>query len=169
MLRNEYLIARRRYEPESTRLVIIAESPPASGLYFYNPEGRVTEPLFKALMRQLGFSFSRKADGLQKFQQFGWVLVDATYEPVSQLIDAQRSKVIVRDYRLLLDDLNRLTPDRSAPLILVKTTVCRTLEPRLVSDGFNVLNRGIAIPFPSTGHQSQFHKKFSTVRNSAEF
>jgi hypothetical protein len=31
--RNEYLALRRRYEPESIRL---AESPPASGKYFYN-------------------------------------------------------------------------------------------------------------------------------------
>jgi hypothetical protein len=37
--RNAYLSMRRRYEPDVVRLVIITESPPASGLYFYNPTG----------------------------------------------------------------------------------------------------------------------------------
>jgi hypothetical protein len=53
--RAEYLDLRQRYEPESTRLVIIAESPPASGRYFYDPAGAPSEPLFAALMRQLRF------------------------------------------------------------------------------------------------------------------
>jgi hypothetical protein len=48
---HDYLSLRSRYEPENIRLVIIAESPPASGLYFYNPTGARSEPLFAALMR----------------------------------------------------------------------------------------------------------------------
>jgi hypothetical protein len=31
----------RRYEPDVVRLAIVEESPPASGLYFYNPTGVV--------------------------------------------------------------------------------------------------------------------------------
>jgi hypothetical protein len=168
MLRNDYLAARRRYEPENVRLVIVAESPPASGLYLYNPEGRITEPLFNALMKQLGYSCTRKSDGLQRLRQCGWLLVDATYEPLSHLIDNERSKIIQRDYQLLCDDLKSLTPDRSTPLALIKADVCRILEPRLVRDGFNVLNSGNAIPFPSTGHQKQFHEKFGAILSSAK-
>jgi hypothetical protein len=169
MLREEYLALRRRYEPEHVKLVVVAESPPASGLYFYNPEGRVTEPLFSALMKQLDIHCGQKADGLLKLQQCGWLLVDATYEPVNQLRDSQRREVIERDFRLLCDDLQTLTPDRSAPLILIKENVCRTLEPGLVRAGFNVLNRGIIVPFPSTGQQNKFHEKFDTVRRSSTF
>jgi hypothetical protein len=51
MKRGEYLDLRLRFEPEPLRLVIIAESPPASGLYFYNPIGARSEPLFAALMK----------------------------------------------------------------------------------------------------------------------
>jgi hypothetical protein len=80
---HDYLSLRSRYEPENIRLVIIAESPPASGLYFYNPTGARSEPLFAALMRQLGISPISKENGLLEFQRRGWVLVDATYEPVN--------------------------------------------------------------------------------------
>jgi len=31
--------------------VIIAELPPISGKYFYNPKGEISEPLFAALMK----------------------------------------------------------------------------------------------------------------------
>jgi hypothetical protein len=95
------------YEPEHVKLVVVAESPPASGLYFYNPEGRVTEPLFSALMKQLDWHGNDKAGGLRKLQQWGWLLIDATYEPINQMSDSQRLRVIERDFDLLGDDLKK--------------------------------------------------------------
>jgi hypothetical protein len=161
--RNEYIDLRRQYEPRTVKLAIVAESPPASGLYFYNPTGLVSEPLFLALMKQLHVTPKTKAEGLRAFQENGWVLVDATYEPVNKLTDAGRNGIIQRDYGLLREDLTTLMPDRRTPLTLIKTNVCRILEPKLVADGFNVLNRGRAIPFPSSGQQNAFSRIFATV------
>jgi hypothetical protein len=123
MKRRDYLSLRRRYEPEpeKVKLVLIAESSPASGRYFYNPDGAITEPLFAALTRQLGISPVSKQDCLQDFQQRGWVLIDATYEPVNTLNSSKRDSVIARDYPLLRDDLTSLIPDRAMTLILIKT------------------------------------------------
>ncbi len=169
--RNEYLDLRRRYEPEtgSIRLVLIAESPPASGKYFYDPTGVPSEPLFAALMKQLGLSRlpAAKEAGLCELQRRGWVLVDATYEPVDRLSTSGRKKVIDRDYPLLRGDLEKLTPDHSAPVVLIKANVCRILAPKLVHDGFRVLNGRHAIPFPSTGHQIRFHEQFSAILKAA--
>jgi hypothetical protein len=147
--------------------VVVAESPPASGLYFYNPDGRVTEPLFSALIKRLDIRCSEKSEGLSELQRRGWLLVDATYAPVNRLSDTARRKIIERDFQLLCDDLTKSTPDRSAPLILIKQNVCRILEPLLVRNGFNVLNRGTVVPFPSTGHQRLFHEKFDTILQRA--
>jgi len=162
-MRNEYLTLRRPYEPDNVKLIVVAESPPASGKYFYNPEGRITEPLFAAMIKQLGFSCTNKANGLLKFQQCGWVLVDATYEPVNKLNHSGKIKVIERDYPLLRDDLARMTPDRLTPLVLIKANVCQFLEPKLLKDKFNVLNGGIRVPFPSTGQQKQFREKLGEI------
>jgi hypothetical protein len=175
MTRDDYLSLRRKYEPKPAKLAIVAESPPASasGRYFYNPKGKPSEPLFSALMRQLRFSARTKEDGLAEFQQRGWVLVDATYEPVNKHADSgrniaisQRNSVIERDYPKLRDDLDRLMPDRSTPIILIKANVCQVLEPKLAKDGYTVLNRG-SIPFPSHSHQKKFHQEFSAVVKSA--
>jgi hypothetical protein len=54
--REQYLSLRRQYEPEAIKLVIIAESPPASGRYFYDPTGAKTEPLFAALITCKGIA-----------------------------------------------------------------------------------------------------------------
>jgi hypothetical protein len=102
--RDHYLRLRREYEPESIRLVIIAESPPASGKYFYDPTGSAKEPLFAAIMQQVGLSPVTKEDDPRQLQEQGWLLVDATYQAVDRLArDASRDRdeVIVRDYRLL--------------------------------------------------------------------
>jgi hypothetical protein len=59
------------------------------------------------------------------------LLADATYEPVK--VDAykkvERNEIIMRDYPLLRDDLLSLTPDRSVPIIVIKSNVCELLDP----------------------------------------
>jgi hypothetical protein len=172
MERNEYLAFRRRFEPPNVTLVIVAESPPASGKYFYNPGGKTSEPLFTALMKQLGVETkkqpgieAKKADGLEKLRERGWVLIDATYDQIDGRSENERKRVILRDYGILCDDLTQLLGVRwrDVPLILIKKNVCEILSPMLKETGFNVLNKGCTIPFPSTGNQRRFCEKFREI------
>ena len=165
--RSEYLDLRHHYEPRSVKLVVIAESPPASGLYFYDPTGALSEPLFAALMKQLRLSPTTKEEGLREFQRSGWVLVDATYEPVNKVTRSRRDRIIDRDYPLLREDLATLMSNQLTPLVLIKANVCRILESRLAQDGFNVLNRGRVIYFPSTGRQKDFFQQFGAILEDA--
>jgi len=161
--RDDYLSLRRPYEPENIRLVIVAESPPKTGKYFYNPAGVVSEPLFAAMMRQLECRPTTKDEGLREFQRRGWVLVDATYQPVDWLSEKERAAVILRYYPLLRADLTAILPDKSIPIILVKKNVCQILEPKLKEDGFNVLNKGSLVYFPSHSRQPDFHRQFGKI------
>ena len=167
MRRSEYLSFRRNFEPASIKLAIVAESPPASGKYFYNPMGAISEPLFSALMQQLDCMPTSKESGLVEFQKRGWILIDATYEPVDRLSEKEADKIIVRDYPLLRDDLANLLSDRSVPIALLKANVCRLLDPLLTQDGFNVLNKGRSVYFPSTGRQRDFKRQFCAILKSA--
>ena len=174
MERTEYIALRAQYKPASVKLAVIAESPPSSELYFYKP-GRRSEPLFGALTKLIGLdpsTLSTKEDGLHKFQQRGWILVDATYQPVNKIPPgSRRDQIIIRDYPVLRADLLQLTPDRAAPLLLIKVNLCRILEPRLVRDGFNVLNRGSSCRFPAPANNESFGKGFAQYLNfaTAEF
>jgi hypothetical protein len=165
MQRNEYFALRGAFKPSNVRLVIVAESPPAAGKYFYNPDGKENEPLFRALMKQLGAEITKKANGLRQFKEAGWVLVDATYEPVDKLNETGRKCVILRDYATLCDDLKQLlgTRWREVPLVLVKKNVCQLLEPKLKETRFNVLNKGRDIYFPASGQQRKFHEQFREI------
>ena len=53
LTRAEYFCLRDRYLPDHRKIVVVLESPPKSGLYFYNPEGLVSEPLFRAMMKDI--------------------------------------------------------------------------------------------------------------------
>ncbi len=163
--RSEYLSFRRKFEPTNITLVIVAESPPTSGKYFYDPDGEVGEPLFNALMKQIDIQTKTKSEGLRKFQERGWLLVDATYEPVNSLRTSDRNSVIDRDYLELCGDLKRLlaTRWREIPLVLIKANVCELLEPTLKENGFNVLNKGRIVYFPATGRQRDFNRQFRAI------
>lgn len=163
-MHEQYLAFRRRYMPEDLRLILIAESPPVSGKYFYNPDGRTTEALFTALMRQIGCRPSTKEEGLAAFRSKGWLLVDATYEPVNgDKKNRMRKCVILRDHVHLAADLRELDPFRRVPTVLIKANVCKILEPLLLNDGFPVLNKGPVLYFPSHGRQPYFHRQFPQV------
>src|SRR5262249_31734386 len=125
-------------------------------LFFTTQQAPPREPLFAALMKQLRLSPTTKEEGLREFQRNGWVLGDATYEPVDKVAHSRREHTIDRDYPLLSENLAALMSDRSMAMILIKENVCRILEPKLAHDGFNVLNRGRVIYFPSTGRQKDF-------------
>jgi hypothetical protein len=167
---NPYLDLRRRYEPKPPKLIIVAESPPEPKpdfKYFYEPTGLTNEPLFSALMKRIHFNKPlTKAEGLSEFQRRGWFLVDATYQPVNKTRKIA-DEIILRDYPLLMADLNELTPDRRVPVILIKANVCELLKPKLVNDGFNVINHDVDPPFPSHGWQPKFHEKFDAILNTA--
>lgn len=158
--RSYYLALRDKYRPSAVGLVFIAESPPESGKYFYDESGRVTEPLFRAMMQDiLLLQPKTKTEGLVAFKNKGCMLVDATYSPVNAIASrVKRNEVILADYPALVADLLEISPDRSVRIILIKANICRLLEPRLLHDNFRVLNNGLIIPFPSSGQQGNFRR-----------
>ena len=161
--RDWYLSLRRQYGPAHVRFILVAESPPISGRYFYDPTGSVSEPLFRAIMQCRELDPATKDAGLCDLREAGWILVDSTYEAINALTGSDRDKIIIRDYPLLRDDLLTLVSDRRIPLILIKANVCQLLAPRLSEDGFNVLNRGRTVYFPSHGRQNEFQQQISTI------
>lgn len=165
--REYYINLRRRFEPRKIKLAIIAESPPASGRYFYDEAGKSSEPLFTALMHYVGLEGrpNQKTDGLRLLQNKGWILVDATYQPVNKIPDKEADKLIVNSYTDLCLDLESLG---RPPVILIKKNVCKILEPKLTKDGFKVLNSGRIVYFPSHSRQTDFHRQFSAILNRLE-
>jgi hypothetical protein len=161
LTKTEYAGMRARYTPRCSKIIFILESPPISGKYFYNPEGRTSEPLFSAMMKDvLEMSPKTKHDGLTEFATHGYLLIDATYVPANLpgSASAQNNSAAVQiqqDFPLLVEELNRHV-QVDTRLLLVKANVCRLLDKPLKQHGFGVLNGNLAIPFPSNGQQPRF-------------
>jgi len=163
MNKEHYLGLRNRYKPDQIKTVFILESPPVSGNYFYDETGRVTEPLFSAMMKLLKYKPRSKKDGLKYFSSTGHFIIDSTYEPVNKLEGVARENAILRNYDDLVKDLKILGDSNKIHFILIKANICRLLQGKLIEDGFNVVNKGVIIPFPSTGQQGNFRKIIADV------
>ncbi len=158
-----YLKLRKKFLPKKITKIFILESPPVSGKYFYNPDGKTTEALFNAMMKSvLDIQPKNKLDGLTQFQKKGYIVVDSTYTPINRMSDIERNKTIINDYHFLILDLKKLVNNKTK-IILVKANVCKLLESKLVTDGFKVANNGLMIPFPACGNQNKFKEKIQLL------
>ena len=131
LTRTEHLRFRDRYLPEHPKIVFVLESPPKSGLYFYKPEGSVSEPLFRAMMNDvLEIKPQTKEEGLGEFASRGFFLIDATYTPVNHLSGRAKEVVILNQFPLLVEELNKYAEPETR-VVLVKANVCELLGPKL--------------------------------------
>src|SRR5271170_4461660 len=148
-----------KYQPERTRILFVAESPPLSvDRYFYFENVKGHDWLWIALMKALYPSEwagtkterQRKAYWLTKFQKSGLRLVDAVKEPLS---GTPQSRVvqIKASAPTLISEIRAIGPDR---IVLIKKTVHDALFQQLRDAGFLVINE-TALPFPATGQQKR--------------
>jgi hypothetical protein len=163
MTKPDYLKFRDRFTPPNPKIIFVLESPPASGRYFYNPDGPITEPLFRAMMKDvLEIAPDSKEQGLTQFAAGGYLIVDATYTRVNKLKDKEADAIIDRDFAELVEDLREHAGPGTA-IVLVKANVCALLESKLKDAGFNVLNKGVSIPFPGSGQHTNFRNSVRAV------
>lgn len=163
-----YSQLRAPWLPASPTLIIIAESPPESGLYFYDEAGSPREPLFSAVMDSIVRIDppATKSEGLAAMQAAGCVLLDATYVPVNSLSEAGRKRFILEGFEELCARIDALAPDKNVPILLVKANVCELLEPLLTARGYTVLNKGRSVAFPSHGNQPKFRGAVREILSS---
>ena len=118
-------------------------------------------------MLQLGFVPTSKESRLRESFNKGGASSWTRRKPVNALDGPGRDQAISRDYHLLRDDLAAMLADLSIPIVLVKSNICRLLGHKLIEDGFNVLNDGRVVYFPSTGRQKDFQRQFSAILKSS--
>ncbi len=160
-----YRDAREAYKPERVRLLLIAESPPASGGYFYFEKTVGKDHLFRETMKALGLWPEAKTlpKGLDKrpflrqFQAKGFFLIDTSLVPVDNLPSPERRKAIVKGLPRLVDDVRQLGPER---IVIVKASIYDPVRDALEHSGLGdrVVNLE-TLPFPSHGNQRKYREK----------
>lgn len=151
-------------KPEDVKTILVLESPPApvGGNYFYKTDGKISEPLFRALMKVIfpKQKIKTKCEGLRKFKEAGYALVDATYIPVNKMKN-RRNTTITKSFDELVKDLRKIIGNKNhkVRIILIKANIRILLEKKLLTEKFMVVNNGTTIPFPSHGWQRKFASK----------
>jgi hypothetical protein len=154
--------ARREYRPSKIRLLIIAESPPSSGGFFYFPKTIGKDHLFRETMKTIGLwpqsaSMPRGVDKnpmLRSFQSRGFYLLDSSRYPVDKMPNLARRKAIQDQLPRLAEDVKRADP---LHIVIVKSSIFGPVKRTVEEAGFGsrVLHNR-PVPFPSHGNQQKY-------------
>ena len=154
--------ARRKYRPSKVRLLMIAESPPSSGGFFYFPETIGKDHLFRETMKTIGLWPTKspmrrgvdKTPMLRNFQSMGFFLLDSSNYPVDKLPNRARREAIQDQLPRLVEDVKQVDP---ASIVIVKSSIYGIVDLALEEAGLGsrVLNSR-PIPFPSHGNQQEY-------------
>jgi hypothetical protein len=166
---NKYLSARDKWKPKELKILIICESPPASGAYFYFPVTTGRDSLFNATMKALDIYPERKImpKGLDKkrllakFQARGFFLIDVCYTPINKLSIEVKKRAIAMRVPELIRKVRELNP---GGIIIVKKFLFEPIRDALEEGGLGgrILNKG-AIPFPGSGNQRTYRRIIRTL------
>ena len=159
---NQFDKARQRYRPSKIRLLMIAESPPSSGGFFYFPKTIGKDHLFRETMKTVGLwppgtpmpRGINKQSMLRRFASMCFYLLDSSTDPVDKLPNRDRRKAIHDQLPRLVEDVKRADP---LNIVIVKSSIFEPVMSALQEAGFwsRVLNNQ-PIPFPSHGNQQEY-------------
>lgn len=169
-LKEVYAAARNKYKPSHIKTLLLAEAPPDNlERYFYFEDVKTHDSLFLEIIgvlypeqKKRYLASGRKTDLktalLETFKEDGYWLMNLSELPIGLL---HRSAA-----ELLPTLLERLKKhiDKKTPIILIKASTYDLCYPLLVSNGYNAINE--RIPFPGSGQQGIFRKKFKKAIGS---
>lgn len=161
-LEDSYSLARNKYRPKKVSLLLIAESPPSSGGYFYAEETIGKDHLFRETMKALELwpadrpmrKGCDKRPMLKQFRSLGFFLIDTCKLPVDKMPSSLRKLSTIQGASTLSHRVKELDPSR---ILIVKKTVFNPVRQALSLAGFEdrILNKR-ALPFPSHGNQKRY-------------
>jgi hypothetical protein len=160
---------RRKYRPRKVRFLLIAESPPSSGGFFYFRETIGKDHLFRETMKALELwprnkpmrKGVDKGPMLRSFQSMGFYLLDTCIFPVDKLPLSERRIAVLSQTPRLVKDVTEANPDH---ILMVKSSIFKPVSNALRESDLwtRVLNTG-PVPFPSHGNQRGYR---STLRHA---
>lgn len=158
--------------PEKEEIVIfIGESPSVGkendGKYFYDYAlNKGKGDLFRALMdiAEIDSEIGTKKEGLDKFRERGYFLLDSTYEQINKCKpNSVRNSKIRGNRNNLIEEIKEISKNKKEiKIILFKKNVCEILKDIgrefQGDDRIEVLNEEDNIPFPNHWHVAKFRE-----------
>ncbi len=145
---------RKSFQPSPVRLLFIGESPPASGLFFYQADSglyRAFRDTFAAADPSID-----DANFLAKFKSLGCFLIDLCAEPVDDLLPKPRRAACTQGEPALAQTITRLNP----PIIAI---LLRSIEDSVTRALAGTNWRGDLLKLPYPGRWARHREEFSAL------
>ena len=118
---------RRQHRPRHVRVLVVAESPPASGRFFYHGDSglyRAVHAVFTA-----AYPSAKGRPFLESFRRRGWYLVDLCPSPVNHLDRRARRKAHDRSAPRLARIVSRFRPHAIVLVVrMISPSVRRAIQ-----------------------------------------
>ena len=154
---------RLSFKPEKIKLLFIAESPPASGDFFY-VRSRMTVYTARAFGSVFEESFISTSDFLNFFQDKGCYLEDLTSTAVNKMASSDREKYLKKGILQLSDKLRLYNPEA---IVIMLKKIERHVKSAVAIAGLTC--PVYALPFPGNGHQNKFIRGLKNVLDGHYF
>ncbi len=148
---------RMSYKPVSIKLLLVGESPPASGQFFY-VRSLMTIYTSRAFETVFSKSFVNTSAFLEFFQDKGCYLEDLTTTPVNKMSTVEREKTLEQGVILLSKKLIDYNPEA---IVIVLKKIERYVKNAIRITGLSC--PVYTLPFPGNGHQNRFIQGLSII------
>jgi hypothetical protein len=145
---DEHEAVRDDFRPERVKVLLIGESRPSNGTFFYRGDSRLAKYTWEAIGREHRSVF----EFLRHFQSRGCFLMDLCREPVNHLPAEKRKIARMKGEQTLQQYLRDVRP---LAIIVVMKGIVEHVERALKAAGLGVVPRHV-VPFPAQGHEREY-------------
>ncbi len=148
---------RKAYLPSRVRILLVAESPPSSGDFFYVDSG-MTRYTMMAFEKAFGLKFQSTRHFLEYFKDRGCYLDDLTETPVNNLQCTEREQLL----KSCVPHLSRRIKQMQPTVII---TVLKRIETHVLKaiDQSGISTKAYTLPFPGNGHQNRYTEMLAEI------
>ncbi len=155
---------RRSYKPDRVRLLLVGESPPASGLFFYCANSGLYRATRDAFARVYGHDWSAWGGFLGFFKSLGCYLDDLCLKPVDAMSRSARRERRRLGVPALTERVREYAP-------LAIASVMRGIHECVTEAAAQGCGGSITVdslPFPRQKHAPRYTRKLETRRYSSD-
>lgn len=148
---------RRSYRPDRVRFLLVGESPPASGKFFY-VRSAMTAYTARAFESAHGISFPKTQDFLNYFKACGFYMDDLSHTPVDKLGKTDREAKLQSN----IDDLASRIKEMDPAFLAI---ALRKIEPYVLEAvrRSGCKPRVFVLPFAGNSHQVKYMDQLSEL------
>jgi hypothetical protein len=143
---------RQTYKPSDVRVLLIGESPPANGTFFYLGNSNLWQYTYQAFRNVYGSDLDRGSSFCEFFMSTGCYLEDLCLDAVNRMNKAERKRACEASAALLAKRISLLSP---RAVVCVKRSIARQVESAMAKAALHAVSLH-ELPFPSCGHQQEY-------------